>query len=65
MLLKNYNLNVTQFEEIVVGSLATFPKRDLMSNISDSVRKAFKKAFTEVMDSADQLGKERKAGFVS
>ncbi|CAK60484.1 unnamed protein product (macronuclear) [Paramecium tetraurelia] len=60
-LLKTYNLNIQQFEECIVGSLALFPKRDLMTEITSQVRTALNKAMKQSMDSADRLGKDRRA----
>ncbi|CAD8054438.1 unnamed protein product [Paramecium sonneborni] len=60
-LLRTYNLNIQQFEECVVGSLALFPKRDLMTDITSQVRTSLNKAMKQSMDSADKLGKEKKA----
>ncbi|CAD8132236.1 unnamed protein product [Paramecium pentaurelia] len=60
-LLRTYNLNIQQFEECIVGSLALFPKRDLMTEITSQVRTSLNKAMKQSMDSADRLGKERKA----
>ncbi|CAD8138702.1 unnamed protein product [Paramecium pentaurelia] len=60
-LLRNYNLNIQQFEECIVGSLALFPKRDLMTEITSQVKSSLNKVMKQSMDSADRFGKERRA----
>ncbi|CAD8136163.1 unnamed protein product [Paramecium octaurelia] len=60
-LLRNYNLNIQQFEECIVGSLALFPKRDLMTDIASQVKASLNKSMKQSMDSADRFGKERRA----